>query len=508
MIRAFLVLCFSLPAQLAAAQTGEPISAIDWLSHTLDRPGTPTAPDAPLGGVRTETIAVRPLDAPMPDGVGLLPRSVTGLPADLWGDSDLGTLVRLIADFPVSALPAAQDLFRQLMLAELDPPRDSSPKAPLLQARIDALLARGAVEEAEALLERTGWNEPQLFRRAFDLGLLTGREQAACARMRAMPGISPSYPVRVFCLARTGDWSAAAVTLESAKALGQLSDEEDALLAQFLDPELAEMLPPVAPPARPSPLMFRMMEAIGEPMPTTRLPVAFAHSDLRPMVGWKARVEAAERLARVGALPGEVLLAIYGERAPAASGGVWDRVAAVQELERALSAGDADAIAAALPVAWERMHAAGLAVPLARALGPALAASDLPEPAGNLADRLGLLSDDYEQVALRLGEDGALAPAAAIARGEPPARAPDDDLARAIAAGFASPPPGLPPALQEPLETNRRGEALLLALATLALGREADPGDQTSALALLRRMGFEDSARRAALQMLLLDPPR
>lgn len=499
---------FTVSAQeTAPASDDDPISAIDWLSDSLAHPPSLPMGEAPVTeGIVTEDITVQPLDAPSPDGVGLLARAVTGLPANLWGSSDLDTLIRMIAAFPTEPLPAVQDQFRRIMLAELDPPLGTNPKAPLLQARVDALLARGAVEEAEALVERASSDEPELFRRAFDLGLLTGREQAACARMRARPGLSPSFPVRIFCLARTGDWAAAALTLESANALGQLTAEDDALLAQFLDPELSEILPPTAVPTRPSPLTFRMLEAIGSPVPTAPLPLAFAHSDLRPTAGWKARVEAAERLARNGAVPPELLMAVYGERAPAASGGVWDRVAAVQAFDAALKAMDTDVVAETLPDAWERMRAAGLALPFARIFAPALL--KLEEDPNPLALRLGLLSDNYEAVAL----DAASSPsreldfAVAIARGNAPDATAMTPREEAIAAAFAQPAPPLPPELSTLATEGRFGEALLTALSEIAPGAEADPADLTGALAFLRAIGLEDTARRAALQILLLEP--
>lgn len=507
--RALLPLALSLCAGAGLAQdTGntsalEPISAIDWLSHSLlEAPAALPNGGAVTTGIVTEPITVQPLDEPSPDGVGLLPRAVTGLPANLWGQSDIDDLTRQIAEFPAEALPAIQDQFRRVMLAELDPPQGTTPRAPLLQARIDALLARGAVEEAEALLQRADSDEPELFRRSFDVALLTGREQAACAQTRAQPGLSPSYPVRIFCLARTGDWNAAALTLESAKALGQLSEEEDALLAQFLDPDLADEPYPVSEIHRTSPLTFRMLEAIGTPLPTTALPLAFAHSDLRPSSGWKARIEAAERLARAGALPADVLMAIYGERAPAASGGVWERVSAVQTLSKALSTGDSAAISDALQTAWDEMGKAGLALPLAQAFSTRLLSRQ--SPPDPLAVRMGLISDQYESVAL----DAApavpdLAFAASIARGTAEG-APQDDLARAIAAAFSG--TGTPPQadLEELATEQRFGEALLGALRVLARGADGDPNDIAGALGFLRKIGLEDTARRAALQMLLL----
>ena len=502
-----------LAPQVWAETPGAPLSAIDWLSHSLAAPppvaaALKPAPAArtPLPGLKDDTITMEPLEPPSADGIGLLPQSVTGLPADLWGRSDITTLTRMLAEFPAEPLPAVQAQFHQLLLAELVPPPGSTGKAPMLQARIDALLARGAVEEAEALLERSGAEAPELFRRAFDVGLLTGREQAACARMRSLPGISPSYPVRIFCLARTGDWQAAALTLETAKALGQLSPEEDALLAQFLEPELAELLPPVPVPQRPTPLTFRMMEAIGTPIPTATLPLAFAYADLRPLAGWKARAEAAERLARAGALPPELWLAIYNESAPAASGGVWDRIASVQTLAAALDAGDRAAVAADLAPAWDEMSAAGLEVPFADIFGQRLAALGLDGSDGRLAARIGLLSKAYEAVALEpMPDDPMLDLASAIARGLPAAAPAGDARAQAVAAAFATPPPPLPAALAVLVEDNRLGEALLVALNTLAAGSTADPRTTTGALTFLRSIGLEDTARRSALQLLLTE---
>ena len=46
-----------------------------------------------------------------------------------------------------------------------------------------------------------------------------------------------------------------------------------------------------------SPLLFRLHEAIGEPLPTGALPRAYAVADLRDLAGWKPQLEAAERLA-------------------------------------------------------------------------------------------------------------------------------------------------------------------------------------------------------------------
>ena len=485
-----------------------PISSIDWLSDSLATPAVAVAPEdqppvADNAGI--ETVTVTPLDAPSPDGIGLIGRREAGFPGDLWGSSELDRLRRLIATLPVDPLPAQQGLIRLLLLTELDPPIGAGPEGLMFQARIDALLARGALDEAAEMLSRTGSKAPAIFQRSFDVALLQGEEDYGCRALRATPGLSPSYTTRVFCLARTGDWQAAALTLDTAKALGQLTAEEDALLARFLDPALAENEPKLPPPDHPTPLMFRMFEAIGEPVPTAQLPLAFAHADLRNTAGWRARVGAAERLARVGSLSPEQLLEVWNERQPAASGGVWDRVAAMQALDTALERGAPDAVARALPPAWAAAREARLEVPFAAAFGARLEETALEGEAAALALRIGLLTEGYERVALT-------APAAstpedrflvALAKGLPEQAEAPDALAEAITEGFIG--VELPETLSRPIADDRLGEALLMAQEVLESGTRGELDDVTHAISFLRALRLEDTARRYALQLMLLD---
>ncbi len=344
----------------------EPLSAIDWLSSSVATPagsalGTPVKParpdEAPVssGGALPQDVAVSMLDGPSPDAIGLLSPATTGLPRDLWGMGLEEEVRTAIMQERFDLLPALQGLTMTLMLAEAAPPADSTGKGALLLARIDRLLAMGALDQAASLLEVAPPGDPELFRRAFDVALLTGQEERGCEMMRATPNLAPTFPARIFCLARSGDWNAAALTLRTAQALGYVTEEDDALLSRFLDPDLYEgdALPPI--PARMTPLSWRMFEAIGEPQSTATLPLAFAHAELRDTAGWKSQIEAAERLARAGVIAPNVLLGFYTERLPAASGGVWDRVDAFQRFETALRAGDPGAVGQSLPAAWARM---------------------------------------------------------------------------------------------------------------------------------------------------------
>lgn len=505
-------LALILAAGPALAQEAEPLSAIDWLSQSVGtaaaaaggvQPPAPDPNEAPVAdSAATPEISVRPLDQTSADALGLLPGSVTGLPAALWQASDGATLATLIRAETTETLPALRDLLVTLILAEAEPPLNGGDGTAFFLARVDRLLDLGALDPAQALIELADRSDPEIFRRWFDVTLLTGTEDDSCRFMEERPALAPTYPARIFCLARLGDWNAAALTLGTARALGDVGAEDEALLTRFLDSGLDDSAGPLPAPNRMSPLVYRLREAIGEPVAATALPRAFAHADMRPVAPWRSQLEAAERLARVGAVSPNVLFDLYRQQTPAASGGIWDRATAIQALDAALAEGP-EAVAAALPAAWEAMEVPRAEVAFASHYGPALMEAGLTGPAQALAWRIALLSPDYELVARAPLPDAAgSALLAAVATGDVGGLEAEGRGA-AVIAGFTDPlPEG---ALATLLDDGKLGEALLRTLAAMAAAIEGDPQTVAEGLALFRRVGLEDTARRAALQYLILD---
>lgn len=495
-------------AGLATAPLAQaPLSAIDWLNNAVESPLIdPNRPVEPpvANSATTPDVSVAPLGAVQNDAVGLLSSKVTGLPSDLWATSQTTTLQELIRAQKLTDLPAMQSLFYTLLLAEAEAPSDATDQSLLLQARLDALLSLGAVEAVQALLDRTGADQPALFARWFDATLLTGDENLACAKLMHAPHLSPSYAARVFCTARNGDWSTSALTLGTGKALGLVSEQEMALLQLFLDPELFEDEPLPHPPVRPSPLVFRLREAVGEALPTAPLPRAFAVADLRGTVGWKAKIEAAERLAQTGALAPNRLLGIYSERLPAASGGIWDRIDAVQRFDIALKARDSSAVARTLPKAITAMKVARLEVPFAKLYAEELMTLPLTGEAAVQAYHLALLSPAYERAAQTLGvslPDQAFL--TALAMGTPGTVQTSDPRERAIVEGFAD--LALPEQFTQDMAERRLGEVILRAMLLYQRAIAGEAHELPVALATFRAVGLEDTARQAALQALLLE---
>ncbi|MCJ8139610.1 hypothetical protein [Falsirhodobacter halotolerans] len=449
-------------------------------------------------------VATQPLDAVALDSSGLLTPRQTGFPRNLWGAGQAQIISRMITDAPANELPALHNLVMNLLLAEAMPPASSDADGTLFFARVDKLVALGALDQAQALLDVARAQGPEAFRRQFDIALLQGTETRACGVMNASPQLSPGYPARIYCLARAGEWSAAATTLHGAEAIGVIPQAQGALIARFLDPDLFEGEPSLPPPPRPTSLDWRMFEAIGEPLPTYTLPLAFAHAELRDTAGWKSQLDAAERLAQANVLDANHLMGFYTRQRPAASGGVWDRVAAVQRLDAAVQAGDVRAVAQALPLAWSQMQGAELEVPFARIFAEPLAGMALMGDAASTAFRLALLAGIYEDgpmpLSPRTAQDRFLA---ALAMGDPRTAHSVDGLSRAIAAGFA--PDAVPDDTRELLDQGRRGEVILLAVDRISRGVAGDLRGVTEGIAALSALGMDMAARRVGVQLMILD---
>jgi hypothetical protein len=485
----------ALLATFPAHAEEKPLSAIEWLDNQpAAQPVVlaPAEPDVAKDGSVAD-VAVTPLDAAQnaplaPKVIGLVPSNITGLPQSLWAGTPAQDLSRRIHGLPDLGLPAARSLYFTMLLATSDGLLEQDMTFQL--ARIDALIALGALDPALALLEQMDpTTDERLMQRYFDASLLHGTEDAPCAQLTAAPRLAPSYASRVFCTARSGDWKTASLMLGTARVLDVIPSETATMLERFLDPDLFENEPALPRPQTPDALGFRIFEALGQRLSTQNLPRVFANADLRDVAGWKAQLEASERLARSGALPANRLLGIYSERRPAASGSVWDRVSAVQRFETALRTGSADAVSKTLPTAWAQMRAAGLGDVFATLFAEQLL--DRVEKPGVALDVV-LTSSLYESAALGAEADFLRS----LSTGSP--ANPQSPIETAITAGFSA---ALPPQAGVSL-----GAHLLDTLSALQDGVEGDMGQLSRAISSLRGVGLEDTARRSALQLLILAP--
>ena len=398
-LRHFGVLCLmALPNVTPAQNTQEaPLSVIDWLGEkpkvipktaVVAKPGEAPVATSALPPV----VTVTPLGEGSPRAIGLVPPSVTGLPLDIWQGSETVAIARLLDQLPDLHLPAARSLLYTLLLAEATAPQTAAKQGDLLAlARVKALMEAGALDPALSLIEQAGVaTSPDHFALWMQISLLLGVE------------------------------------------------DRD----RFLNPDLFEGMPPLPVPRKMDPLTFRMFEAIGEPLPTRTLPPAYAVADLRDIAGWKAQLDAAERLTRIGALPDNT----------------------------ALGTRNVDAISKTLGPAWRAMQEAELEVNFATLYAEPLQQIALEGGSAALRDRIILLSPLYESVGLGDAASPEMTFLVTIARGETPGSVPDMPQAAGIASAFTQPTPRV--ALITAAQNGQLGASILNSIALLAVTQQ------------------------------------
>lgn len=499
-------LCFS--TALSAEQM--PLSAIDWLAQTRPSPTVPQTNTQETGarsstGASVPEISVSPLETINVDSVGLLPPSTTGLPVSIWRNSRGRDVIQLMRAMPNSRTPAIQSVFYSLLLAEADAPQVDNDSGSFLAARIETLIKLGAVNPALALLERASPLPAPLVPTFFDVSLYDSSIPPSCDQVLSMGATYPDDATRIYCVARKGDWLTSTLILQTAEALGTLSDREASLLHAFLETaDQDDLFASLPPPSRVSPLEFRLYEAIGAPLSANLLPRAFSNSDLNGDNGWKLQLAAAERLSETGAIGENQLLGIYTLHEPSASGGIWDRVAAFQKLDRALEIGDPDEVAQALDLAWSVFAETPLKYSFANIFAERLL--DIPFAGSDriYAARVAILSGYFERAAQNLdGQDSFLR---AIAEGSFSEVIPQSDTERAIFDAFRA--PRIPTAIDALVTQGKLGEVILNALIQFEKGAQGDPQDLLEALSTMRLVGLENTARRAAIAVYLAQDSR
>ncbi|MFD1796167.1 hypothetical protein FQV27_01610 [Paracoccus aurantiacus] len=500
-----------------------PLSANDWLrgkgtapsSSSAWRPGDPVPPDAVVlrptrppvpGRARPGEVAdsasavpvgVSRLGAANSDGAGVISARQAGLRENFWSGTTLDTAIRMIRANPT--LPAAKQVARRVIEAQIAPPSnpDQARIGEFFTARVDQLIADGALPSARVMLQGAGPDNAQTFRRLFDLSLLLGGEDQTCARMNDAPGIAPDPAARIFCMAQSGDWPAAATVFMGAQRLGMLDPQMTELLRHYLDDSSADGAEPLTPPQPMTPLAFRLHEGIGQPLPTGDLDLKYAWADLDERAGWKAQLEAAERLARAGVLPSDTLQQLYGAQSPAASGGVWERAAAMQALDGAIATDDPARIGPALTHAFRLLEATGLRDSFASMVAGRVAPETLTGEPQRLALWLQLWSGNVE--VMQSPQEPLDQALLALASGGQPE--PLSPALGALAPVFASDLPPLP----DPDDGIAIAPALYGALADADAGTQGDVTRAARGVQMLRQLGLIADARRIATQV-ALDP--
>ncbi|MEM8980352.1 MAG: hypothetical protein AAGD04_12765 [Pseudomonadota bacterium] len=528
-----------------------PLAGVDWLKQALESPSLSTGalpedrglsngqtyqrnlvkrPPAPTqsslapnpqsaSATLSPSVDTKPIAATIGPAFGLMSAQTSGLPTTLWENSRETALIDILQRTEWPSLPALQSLMQRLLLTEATPPAFASTASGTTwtAARARFLADQGGVYQAQAFLEARAGPSPSLAPVILEIALYTGDGQAVCERFPASYFAALPLDKRLYCQMRKGDWEVAGLSLAAAEALGSLEPETAQLLWAFLEPELAEALldsdiqaEPIntetGAPKAPNPLRTALSRDIGLPLNAARLPLAYAVADLDGQNGWKAEVETALRLSRAGLLPDNQLLAILTAREPAASGRLWDNLAAWQIFDEALTRQNPMAVEETLPLALAAARVLGVSAAFARLYGDRTQALPLEGEAGQLQTQLLLLTQRFEAAgpALLSETDQNKSLRAAI-EGRAVSNTSGSPRAAAISSGFAD--TELPAKFSRLVDNNRAGEALLAAVSLINEGWWGDTRSLQDGLRLLRRLDLETDARQIAVQLLILDPP-
>ena len=448
-------------------------------------------------------IEVTKLDDVKRSSVGLLPPTVTGFPTSLWKESQADDLVGLLRNLGSPTCPAVQKLLFQMLLAEAEAPLTTDSAEEFLSERISILIEAGAIDPAIALLERASPLPPKLVPKLFEASLLGSQYEPACKQVLDLGANYQNDASRIYCYALEGDWLTASLIYNTSKALDNTETSTLLLLGEFLEiEEPSEQLLPLNEMAL-SPLDFRLYETLGYHIIRENLGNAFIFGDLSGDNGWYAQLIAAEKLAENGVIDANRFLGIFTAYDPPSSDGIWERVRAIQQLDKALSlSSSTKEVELALENAWKLFQYSPNSAIFAEVFTPRLLDIELTPNSEIMAIKIGMLSSSFDVVISKSIAINALEPIVfAFTNQEAKFARPTTTLEKTLLDAFYR--PRIPSYARLQLADGKLGEVILNALIQLERGIAGDMQDLLESISTLRHVGLERVSQRTALWLVL-----
>ena len=448
-------------------------------------------------------IEVTKLDDVPRSSVGLLPPTVTGFPASMWKESQADDLVRLLRELGSPTSPAAQKLLFQMLLAEAEAPLSLDDTEEFLSERISILISSGAIDPAIALLERASPLPPQLVPKLFEASLLGSQYEPACKQVLELGANYKNDAGRIYCHALEGDWLTASLIYNTSKALDSIETSTLVLLGEFLEIDEATQKIFPTPEINLSPLDFKLYETLGYHIVREDLANAFIFSDLSGENGWYAQLTAAEKLAEYGVIDANRFLGIFTAYEPPSSSGIWERVNAIQRLDKALASSDSTKeVELALRNAWQLFRFTANSSIFAEIFTPRLLETKLTPNSEIMAIKIGMLSSNYNTIISNPLAINALVPIIfAFTNREVQFVKPKIALEKTLLDAFYR--PRVPSYVRLQLADGKLGEVILNALIQLERGISGDMQDLLESISTLRHVGLERVSQRTALWLIL-----
>ena len=300
------VLAVSLVLILSAKllSSGEPMSAIDWISKS-SRPDVIQSIEPDIINETTASdnsvVLKSYLGTVSLNSIGIIPAESLELPRNIWSDSNEMELVRLLENLPTLKFHAGNIFLRKLLIAETSSPFRNNDDGSFLVQRLESLTNLGALEEVETILNLANPESGELLRIWGDNGFLTGRIGRFCNKVISLSNIEIEKEIRILCLANRNQWQNAALVLSSAIALDKIELAEKELLLLYLEPEYTSSLD-FQKIDNLTPFTFYLRDIVGIPTNTSELQKKYDFKELANEYDFKKRVAAKFKFVKSGIL--------------------------------------------------------------------------------------------------------------------------------------------------------------------------------------------------------------
>ncbi len=249
------------------------------------------------------------------NSIGIISAENTTFPANLWNRSDESVLAKKITEIPELKLASANKIFKRLLILDAEPPINTIGNKNMgsifLISRVDRLIEMGAIDEAETILDYIKNPNYDLLRRKIDIASITGRLQETCKKIRRHFNSSDILKFKIICLAREGDWNAAAILLSVGSTLKLFSSTEKKLLLNFLDPEINIKIAEEEIKENLSPINFYLFLSRGSIFHSKDLSPKYAYTLSSSGNSLMERIQSSEKLVKNFSMNSHHLFSLY-----------------------------------------------------------------------------------------------------------------------------------------------------------------------------------------------------
>ncbi len=294
----------------------EGISTSKWLNSKIeDKPVFTVLPEKPKRSSVITKVEESWLGNVNLNSIGIISAKNTTFPDNLWNRSDESVLAKKISEIPDLKLASANKVFKRLLILDTDPPINTIGNKNMgslfLISRIDRLIEMGAIDEAETILDYIKTPNYDLLKRKIDIASITGRLRGTCKKVRRHFNSPDILKFKIICLAREGDWNAAAILFSVASTLKIFSSTEKKLLLNFLDPEINVKIGKEEIKKTLSPVNFYLSLSRGSLFNTKDLSPKYAYTLSSAGNNLMERIQSSEKLVKNFSMNSHHLFSLY-----------------------------------------------------------------------------------------------------------------------------------------------------------------------------------------------------